>query len=719
VSFAQLHKLVVYGVSGLGLLALALGGELSPFTRALCAIGFIASWFVEPPRVSARLMQSTGYGWAWASVLGLAAAVQLGRWLVLATNPLLLMLELSCVLVISRLMSRRSAAEYQQIVLLSFLHLGAATVMTSELSWAIPFMGFVLVMPWALALSHLRTEIEAHFEPASSGDPDAGLARVLRSRRLISGRFLAGTASLSVPMFLVTIFFFVLFPRVGMNFLAAQRESATPLVGFDDEVVLGEVGTLRGDGTVVMRVTPLQTPESPPRYAVLHLRGSSFDRYDGRAWSRTPGDPPRAMRQLDGDHLITRPPDPGADRGYRIVLSHLDPPVIFLPQSTVAITLDTSGRSTLNGEDLGLSPGLDVRYDASDGLGLRYVAWTEPAGAPEHDTGLRGDDANRYLALPEGHDDVIALARRWTEGASSDRARAERLLSNLRDGELDYSLTMRAPGDRTPLSAFLFVHRAGHCEYFATALAIMLRAVGIPSREITGFLGGQWNAFGGYYAVRSSDAHAWVEAYLPGEGWVTLDPTPANAGPGAIEGLWTQLSEIYEALAADWNERVVSWDLGSQRSMFRGLFRWLRQLRMEPAQNDPVVLPDVPDEEAATDRAWQFDPWLWVGIAALVVLVALLIWRRRQRAPELDAPRKLLADLDRALARRGRARPESRTPLEHARTLRDERFVGAQEVHALVDAYVESRFGGRALSASELTVLRARAKKIGSQRVSE
>jgi len=714
-SFAQLHKLVVYAVSGLGLLALSLGGELSTLTPALCVIGLVLSWFVEPPRISARLMLAPAYGWSWLGVLAAVAALQLGRWLVLGTNPLLLMLELSCALVISRLMSRRSATEYQQIVLLSFLHLGAATVMTSELSWAIPFMGFVLVMPWALALSHLRTEIEAHFEPASSGDPDAGLARVLRSRRLISGRFLLGTAALAVPMFLVTVFFFVLFPRVGMNFLAAQRDSATPLVGFDDEVVLGEVGTLRGDGTVVMRVVPLEIDPNPPRYAALHLRGSSFDRYDGRAWSRTPGDAPRAMRQLDGDHLITRPPDRGSDRGYRIVLSHLDPPVIFLPRNTVALTLDIAGRSTLNGEDLGVSPGLDVRYDASDGLGLRYVAWTPPPRVREPASGLRGDEANRYLTLPEGHEDVIALARRWTEGASSDRERAERLLTNLREGDLDYSLTMRDPGDRTPLSAFLFVHRAGHCEYFASALAIMLRAVGIPSREITGFLGGQWNSFGGYYAVRSSDAHAWVEAYLPGEGWVTLDPTPANAGPGAVDNLLTRLSEMYEALAAEWNERVVSWDLGSQRSMFRGLYRWMRRMRSEPSPSEPVVLDDVPDDVPTTDRAWQFDPWVLTGLALLAGLVALLVWRARARAPELDAPRKLLAELDRALARRGRARPESRTPLEHARILSEQRFAGEREVRALVDAYLESRFGGRTLTPSELTVLRARAKKLGSE----
>lgn len=730
-SFAALHKRVVYAISGLGLLALLLGGEMPPLTVALIVVGFCGSWFCEPPWISEATWRSVRLTYGLGALLAAIVAIQVVRWAALGTGVLLLLLELSAALSVTRLSIRRGATEHQQIVLLSFLHLGAATIMSRELSWAVPFVGFVLVMPWALALSHLRTEIEAHFVPlgaapkdasgiASSADSSAtvggatdvdrdALARILRSRRLISGRFLAGTAALSVPMFLVTLLFFVLFPRVGMNFLAGQRDGATPLVGFDDEVTLGDVGTLTADETVVMRVVPPGLAEDPPRYRAMYLRGTSFDAYDGRSWSRTPGDPPTALRQLHDDYLITRSPDPANDRAYRIVLTHLDPPVVFLPHGTVALHLPPSSRTPMMGMDLGLSSGLDVRYDATEGLGLAYEAWVPPVGAREPVVGLSTREAPRYLGVPEGHEDVSALAHTWTEGASTDRERAERILGHLSRGELGYTRVMHDPGTRTPLSAFLFVHREGHCEYFASAMAIMLRAEGIPARNVTGFLGGRWNGFGGYYAVRSADAHAWVEAYLPGEGWVTFDPTPPNGELTALS-LLDRMSEIYEAIAAAWEERVVSWDLSSQRGMFRELFRWMRRARVPTA-------PPARDAEAPPEpeRRLELDAWTApLAIAAALVSVAILVVAlRRRRRVALDGPRLLLSDLDRALARRGRARPPSRTPLEHARALEHETFEGHREARALIDVYVAARFGDRPLGPAELASLRRRARALG------
>ena len=710
-SFADLHKLVVYVVSGLGLGALFLGGEMPPLTLGLIAVGFALSWFVEPPRISAEVLRSAAYARAWVLVLLMVVGVQLLRWVMLAASPLLLLLELSAALSVSRLMNRRGAAEYQQIVLLSFLHLGAATVLTTDLSWAVPFFGFVLVMPWALALSHLRTEIETHFSsaapaPATAQENDRGLSRILRSKRLISGRFLVGTAALSVPMFLVTLMFFVFFPRVGMNFLAAQREGATAVTGFSDEVRLGEVGSLRSDGTVVMRVVPPDLPADPPRNAGLRLRGSSFDHYDGRAWSRTPSGAPYALTEEPPYHILERRPDPEVDRAYRIVLAHLAPPVVFLPERTVALEIDTTGRSPLQGVDIGRSPGLDIRYDDSDGLGLRYLAWT--AAPSDSVVGLRTAEAERYLALPEGHEDVLALAHTWTEGSTSDRERAERILSRLAEGDLEYSLEMRDPGERTPLSAFLFVHRTGHCEYFASAMAVMLRGEGIPSRSVTGFLGGQWNGFGSYYAVRSSDAHAWVEAYLPGEGWVTFDPTPASRSLPIEGGLLSALTEMYDAISAEWQERVVGWDLSSQRGMFRQVFRLFRTRGSRgPAE---VAAPETPTRELSMPSA---SAW-WIPVLVLSLVGAIWLFVRGQRASTpLDGPRLLLADLDRALRRRGRPRPPSHTPVEHVRRLRAEGFPGHQEVQALVDRYMHARFGDASLASDELVHLRGRARAVG------
>ena len=80
-----------------------------------------------------------------------------------------------------------------------------------------------------------------------------------------------------------------------------------------------------------------------------------------------------------------------------------------------------------------------------------------------------------------------------------------------------------------PLADFLFERRKGHCEYFASAMAVMLRTLGIPSRLVTGFQGGAYNPVSGWSVVRASDAHSWVEAWIDGRGWITFDPTPAGA----------------------------------------------------------------------------------------------------------------------------------------------------------------------------------------------
>src|SRR5262249_36937072 len=177
-----------------------------------------------------------------------------------------------------------------------------------------------------------------------------------------------------------------------------------------------------------------------------------------------------------------------------------------------------------------------------------------------------------YLQLPpEITRRTRDLARTITAGMKTqyDKALAiKRWLVN----NLSYTLVLVDPGDQEPVDFFLFDRKEGHCEYFASAFAVLARAVAIPTRQVNGFLGGEWNEYQGYVAVRAGDAHSWDEIYISGAGWITIDPTP----PGDIDALgrggsgWTgRLGRLLDTLRFQWNKWVIEYDLASQLMLFK------------------------------------------------------------------------------------------------------------------------------------------------------
>ncbi|MFO0686281.1 MAG: DUF3488 and transglutaminase-like domain-containing protein [Sandaracinus sp.] len=706
-SFTRLHKLVTYALAGLGLSALALGGELGPLAVGAIVLFTIASWWCEGERLESLRWQR---GITIAMVLWFVIEIARG----VGGAPLLpLALETSAALQISRLASRRRAAEHQQIAILAFLHLCAATVLSTEVTYGFLFFGFVVLVPWMLALTHLRAEIEGHFAPAAAPPADraATLARVLASRRLVGPGFLLGTAAIAIPLFLTTAILFVAFPRVGFGFLGVPGSMGLHVAGFGSDVTLGDVGTIADDPTVVMRVVPHDVDLAhPPALLPVRFRGTSFDAYDGRRWTRTFRGGERLRRY--GDELaITRAARAGRDVAWDIVLEHIDQPVVFLPPRAVAIDVPPRYSAGLDvGRDLTLYPGLDLRYEDPDALGLHYTVWTSPHDEPSRER-LGEDELRRYLQLPEGHERLAAIAREWTAGATTDRERAERILAHFARPPFRYSRVMPDVGAEPPLVAFLEHGHVGHCEYFASAMAILLREVGVPSRNVTGFVTAHYNAYGRYWAVRSGDAHAWVEAFLPGEGWVTFDPTPSTAfEPSASERVLAELRALSDAVRARWEEWIVGYDLRTQRDLGRRLARWLGGMS---TSSEPSVRQAT--GETSAERP---SPWRIAILVALVIVLGIVVDRvyRRlllgRRAPSGRAIEArvqrvvaLYQALEREMTRLGTPRPPSATPVEHARALAARGAPHAAIVERVTARYVDARFGGAVLEPTELAAL--------------
>lgn len=715
-SFTRLHKLVTYALAGLGLSALALGGELGPLALGAMVLLAIASWWCEGER-----LESVAWQRGTTIAMALFFLIEIARGL--GGAPLLpLALETSAALQISRLANRRRAAEHQQIAILAFLHLCAATVLSTEVTYGLLFFGFVVLVPWMLALTHLRAEIEGHFAPAAApaAERAATLARVLASRRLVGAGFLLGTAAIAIPLFLTTALLFVAFPRVGFGFLGVPGSMGLHVAGFGSDVTLGDVGTVGDDPTVVMRVVPHDVDlEHPPALLPVRFRGTSFDAYDGRRWTRTFRGGER-LRRYGDEFALTRPAHVGRDVAWDIVLEHIDQPVVFLPPHAVAIDVPPRYSAGIDvGRDLTLYPGLDLRYDDPDALGLRYTVWTSTRDEPSGDR-LGEDERRRYLQLPPGHERLAELARRWTEGARTDRERAERILHHFDRAPFRYSRVMPDVGGEAPLVFFLERGHVGHCEYYASAMAILLREVGVPTRNVTGFSTAHYNAYGRYWAVRSGDAHAWVEAFLPGEGWVTFDPTPSAAfEPTAGERLLAEWHAVSDALRARWEQWIVGYDLRAQRDLGRRLARWVGGLG--GASESGVRRTS---DEGASERP---SPWRIAGIVIAVIAAGVLLdrayrrWLLGQGKPSgrpIEARSQrivaLYQALEREMTRLGTPRRPSVTPLEHARALTTRGVAHAALVERVTARYVEARFGGTSIAPAELAALEREVQSLGS-----
>jgi len=703
--FGVVHRLMTDALAALGLLSLVTSGELDPWMTGAIVIGLVIAVLVperfqEHPRAG-----NVGAALSVALLVGQVTRLFLGA------DALQLAVEFAGALQVIRLGTRRGAAHDQQIILLALVHLVAGTVLGSGLAYGLCFFGFLVVAPGALVLSHLRREVEGNYRQGArdrTGLP-VDVPRILRSRRVISRRFLVATCSLSIPIFVFTALLFVLFPRVGLSLLLLGHSHSTRMIGFSDRVDLGGVGKLRTDPTIAMRVQPSRLPANPPPRISLYLRGTAFDRYDGTTWQRTRTG--RYPADQQGALVTVRPySEPVSRDTLHIDLEPISPPVIMLPPDAVAFRLLARGEPVLgHPTPIFMGPEGEYKYSGDD-RGLRYEVLSRGAGAVPPEP-LDTVERARYLTLPQKLPErVVRLARDWTRNAHGQRDTAELIERHLRNG-YKYDLDSPSGAAKNPLDHFLFESKRGHCEFYSTAMAILLRAVGIPTRNVTGFVGGTYNRFGRFYAVRQGDAHSWVEVYLDGSGWTLFDPTPAVGAVPQVEtaGLIALLRDIAEAAAQRWSRYVVGYDLEQQLR----LLRWFAY-RYGGAASPTGWLGSSNQRRRVV-----------VGVALLVTALGIGYWQwlRRRRHParpigdagETFATAQIVAlyrSLEAAMMVRGVPRVASTPPLAHAQWLVALSHPIADQVLALTEQYLEVRYASRPLSENDRREFARRVREV-------
>ncbi|MGC1373727.1 MAG: transglutaminase domain-containing protein, partial [Candidatus Sulfotelmatobacter sp.] len=392
---------------------------------------------------------------------------------------------------------------------------------------------------------------------------------------------------------------------------------------------------------------------------------------------------------------------------YRVLMEPIGTNVFFLPPWARRVRGEYRGLQIDQGGAVSNSDGRGGvgTYEADSDISrpsaelLRRAGDSVPAIAPE------------YLQFPKLDPRIPQLAAQITNSASNNYDRAVAIERYLKT-HYGYTLQLLRSPVADPLANFLFVRRQGHCEYFASSMAMMLRTLGIPSRVVNGFRSSEFNDITGQYMVRAKDAHAWVEAYFPGYGWITFDPTPGGGITPAQS--WGRAALYLDAAASFWREWVVSYDSSHQyllsRSVAIGTRTNLDRMRIKARLFYLRLLNWARKGQRGVGgmHAW----WLGASVALAILLLMLAnsarifqsIHMRRLKAHPERSPEQAAAmwyeRLIRHLARRGLQRSKSRTASELVTAIED---AGLQaRVRQFSQAYESARFGNSAEDAKKL-----------------
>ncbi|HET8549239.1 MAG TPA: DUF3488 and transglutaminase-like domain-containing protein [Bryobacteraceae bacterium] len=585
-----------------------------------------------------------------------------------------------------RVLTASSNRDYFFVKLIALLELLAAAILSSSLN----FFAFLALFLFSAVCTFAASEIRR-----SSQLP----RRISRSATMRLQWRLAGlTTATAAGILLMTAGLFFLLPRTARAAFRHLVPERYHLAGFSNEVELGDIGEIQRTSTPVMHVR-FEAIEH-----ALHLkwRGAALMRFDGRRWYNPPE--LREKLLLTQNQISLANPNqlwrPGARISYEIALGPIDSDVLFflgVPEF-LRIGLRNIYRSTTDSYHTGLGYGEGVRYFALSYLPQEIVGATYDADA------LTARIRQDYLQLPATDVRIYELARRVAGAGGSDYDRAAKLERHLRT-EYGYTTELLRASVPDPLAHFLFERRKGHCEYFASAMAVMLRQLGIPARVVTGFQSGTYNHITGWHVIRTSDAHSWVEAYLERRGWSTFDPTPPDPRPQA-SGFWLRLAMIGDAADTFWREWVLDYDKERQvRTLNLGSFVELQS-----------ALQAGGARAAATMRDYGLTVVLTIaGLACLVVIVprvrASLAARRHERRVARGDVSVHDATLlyNRALAalrKRGFEKPPWLTPAEFAAVLPASRE--SVVLDDLTAAYHQLRYGGHREAAVRMLALVSR-----------
>jgi hypothetical protein len=531
-------------------------------------------------------------------------------------------------------------------------------------------------------------------------------ARGIPLRRAVAAS-LAASVAFAVPMF-------VFLPRLKSSYISGLPGGDPGDTGFSDTVDTNLYGRLRQSDKVFLRVVVEDGPagDDPP---FLKIRLVAHTRFEQGVWKR-PGGRGHVFLVREGTRFSHLPPGVRAPEAmHRLSLEVAPLGIRYLPYPVTAIS------SAASSELLRRLGAVPIVKDSAGNLHLPFeppaLLRVEVLSAPEPIVDLEAPPEGDASREAMGSETLLRFGRDAAgelDPAASPFLFARRIEEHLAT-RFFYTLDSARWGPNA-VEEFLTRRKSGHCETFASAMALVLREHGIPTRLVTGFAGGERGPFGSYYLVRGLDAHAWVEAWCgPGYGWISFDPTPPSGRPGVTKvDLLKSAGQLFENLEFLYGRYVLGFAQADQLFIAR-LVRDGAESAGEALQAALRALRSV--------VAGRSQPGVALAFLALGVVVASAFLLRRLAVAwsgfgtrGLPAASAAYRKLQRALRRRGADLTPASAPAE---TLASADRLGAGRVsREIVRAYVAESFGGRETSPAEVERLGGLVKELRTIRPS-
>lgn len=517
-----------------------------------------------------------------------------------------------------------------------------------------------------------------------------------------------------VLIFLIISFagpMYFLLPRVGGAGFGGNQVGVSNTTGFSDSVSLGEIGKIQQNDRIAMRVRLEGKYDS----SNLRWRGVALDNFDNKTWSKSIKNSREKFSANDKDIIQIDYAESRDEIAIQTVyLEPMDTPTIFALSRPVTVQ---GNFNTLTKDSEG---GIQFLRGNFERVSYKVYSDTKLPDVEDlqRDSSIYTKQSDRYLQLPSDMDKRVSELSFQVTQNSNNRYDKAKLIENYLQTQFGYTLEQKSSGDQ-PVVNFLFNVREGHCEYFATAMAVMLRTQGIATRIVNGFQTGEYNETAGVYVVKHRNAHSWVEVYFPKENvWVPFDPTPfagqtvGNTSAGGLAGIF---NKYIEALETFWIQYFIAYDNQEQQSLMRSMrsgfvdFQakgsdWINQKQSEITDWWKDFRGDKGIQGSLVAAGYAIRNifvlllgtllliWFYRKIKRQRILEKLSVWFRSKKQITIIEFYERMQNL---LKSKGLIRESHQTPLEFALT------VNMPEVVSITEKYNKVRFSAKPLSKNE------------------